>query len=112
MKVGITGVSGFIGSRVAARCGAKGIEVVRDFPGIQAPVPAALNSPPSRTSAVLMRSSIWWAEPILGVWTKEKKQRIHPRAAFWEHGAPWKLSPRPANHQVCSGRMLLRWFLW
>jgi uncharacterized protein (TIGR01777 family) len=76
MKVGITGVSGFIGSRVAARCGSRGIEVVgfsrnpgsggRRFELTSAPDISGLD-------AIVNLAG----EPILGLWTKEKKRRIH-----------------------------------
>ena len=75
MKVGITGVSGFIGSRVAARCGTRGIEVVgfsrnpvsgmRRFELTSVPDISGLN-------AIVNLAG----EPILGLWTKEKKRRI------------------------------------
>ncbi len=76
MKVGITGVSGFIGSRVAARCGAKGIEVVgfSRHPGSGARR-FELTSVPDISGLDAIVNLV--GEPILGVWTKEKKQRIH-----------------------------------
>jgi uncharacterized protein len=76
MKVGITGVSGFIGSRVAARCRSRGFEVVgfsrnpssgaRRFELTSAPDISGLD-------AIVNLAG----EPILGLWTKEKKRRIH-----------------------------------
>jgi uncharacterized protein len=75
MKVGITGVSGFIGSRVAARCGAKGIEVVgfSRHPGSGARRFELTSVPDiSGLDAIVNLAG----EPILGLWTKEKKQRI------------------------------------
>jgi uncharacterized protein (TIGR01777 family) len=76
MKVGITGVRGFIGSRVAARCGTRGIEVVgfsrnpasgeRRFELTSAPDISGLD-------AIVNLAG----EPVLGLWTKEKKRRIH-----------------------------------
>ena len=76
MKVGITGVSGFIGSRVAARCGAKGIEVVgfSRHPGSGARRFEFTSVPDiSGLDAIVNLAG----ESILGLWTKEKKQRIH-----------------------------------
>jgi uncharacterized protein len=76
MKVGITGMSGFIGSRVAAHCGARGIEVVAFS---RNPSSGArrfeLTSLPdiSGLDAIVNLAG----EPILGLWTKEKKRRIH-----------------------------------
>ena len=76
MKVGITGLSGFIGSRVAARCRANGIEVVgfSRHPGSGARR-FELNSLPdiSGLDAIVNLAG----EPILGLWTREKKRRIH-----------------------------------
>ena len=75
MKVGITGVRGFIGSRVAARCGARGIEVVGFS---RNPGPGArrfeLTAVPdiSGLDAIVNLAG----EPILGLWTKEKKRRV------------------------------------
>ncbi len=76
MKVGITGVRGFIGARVAARCGSRGIEVVgfsrnpasgtRRFELTSTPEISGLD-------AIINLAG----EPILGLWTKEKKRRIH-----------------------------------
>jgi uncharacterized protein len=76
MNVGITGVSGFIGSRVAARCGARGLQVIgfsrnrgsgsRRFDLSSVPDISGLD-------AIINLAG----EPILGVWTKEKKRRIH-----------------------------------
>jgi uncharacterized protein len=75
MNVGITGVSGFIGSRVAARCGARGLQVIgfsrnrgsgsRRFDLSSVPDISGLD-------AIINLAG----EPILGVWTKEKKRRI------------------------------------
>jgi uncharacterized protein len=76
MKVGITGVGGFIGSRVAERCGAKGIEVVgfSRHPGSGARRFELTSDPNiSGLDAIVNLAG----EPILGLWTKEKKQRIH-----------------------------------
>jgi uncharacterized protein len=76
MKVGITGVSGFIGSRVAARCGARGIEVVgfSRNPGADARRFELTSAPDiSGLDAIVNLAG----EPILGLWTKEKKRRIH-----------------------------------
>jgi len=76
MKVGITGVSGFIGSRVAARCGARGIEVVgySRHPGSGARRLELTALPDiSGLDAIINLAG----EPILGLWTKEKKRRIH-----------------------------------
>ena len=76
MKVGITGVSGFIGSRVAARCGARGIEVVgfSRHPGSGARRFELTSVPDiSGLDAIVNLAG----EPILGLWTKEKKRRIH-----------------------------------
>jgi uncharacterized protein len=76
MKVGITGVRGFIGARVAARCGTRGIEVVGFS---RNPASGArrfeLTSTPdiSGLDAIINLAG----EPILGLWTKEKKRRIH-----------------------------------
>jgi uncharacterized protein (TIGR01777 family) len=76
MKVGITGVRGFIGARVAARCGIRGIEVVGFS---RHPASGArrfeLTSTPeiSGLDAIINLAG----EPILGLWTKEKKRRIH-----------------------------------
>ena len=110
MKVGITGVSGFIGSRVAARCGARGIEVVgfSRNPGADARRFELTSAPDiSGLDAIVNLAG----EPILGLWTKEKKRRIHERAAFWEHGASWKLSPRrPAAR--CVGQCFCDRLLW
>ena len=81
MKVGITGVSGFIGSRVAARCGARGIEVVRFSrnPGSGARRFELTSVPDiSNLDAIVNLAG----EPILGVWTKEKKRRIHESRAL------------------------------
>jgi uncharacterized protein (TIGR01777 family) len=75
MKVGITGVNGFIGSRVAARCDAKGIEVVgfSRHPGSGARHFELTSVPDiSGLDAIVNLAG----EPILGLWTKEKKQRI------------------------------------
>ena len=75
MKVGITGVSGFIGSRVAARCGARGIEVVgfSRNPGADARRFELTSAPDiSGLDAIVNLAG----EPILGLWTKEKR-RIH-----------------------------------
>ena len=109
MKVGITGVSGFIGSRVAARCGARGIEVVgfSRNPGAGA---RRLNSLPLRTSAVSMRSLTWRANRF-SVFGRRKRSGVFTRAAFWEHGASWKLSPRrPATR--CVGQCFCDRLLW
>jgi uncharacterized protein len=76
MKVGITGVGGFIGSRVSERCGAKGIEVVgfSRHPGSGARRFELTSDPDiSGLDAIVNLAG----EPILGLWTKEKKQRIH-----------------------------------
>src|SRR5215207_9121821 len=75
MKVGITGVRGFIGSRVAARCGARGIEVVgfSRNPGAGARRFELTSVPDiSGLDAIVNLAG----ESILGLWTKEKKQRI------------------------------------
>ena len=76
MNVGITGVSGFIGSRVAARCGARGLQVIgfSRNPGSRSRR-FDLSSVPdiSGLDAIINLAG----EPILGVWTKEKKRRIH-----------------------------------
>jgi uncharacterized protein len=76
MKVGITGVSGFIGSRVAARCGARGLQVIgfSRNPGSRSRR-FDLSSVPDigGLDAIINLAG----EPILGVWTKEKKRRIH-----------------------------------
>ena len=76
MKVGITGVSGFIGSTVAAQCSARGFEVIgfsrkpssgaRRFELASVPDISDLN-------AIVNLAG----EPILGLWMKEKKRRIH-----------------------------------
>jgi uncharacterized protein len=76
MKVGITGASGFIGSRVAAHCRARGIEAVafsrnpssgrRRFELTSLPDISGLD-------AIVNLAG----EPILGRWTKEKKRHIH-----------------------------------
>ena len=76
MKVGITGLSGFIGSRVAARCRANGIEVVgfSRHPGSGARRFELTSVPDiSGLDAIVNLAG----EPILGLWTKEKKRRIH-----------------------------------
>ena len=76
MKVGITGVSGFIGSRVVARCGVRGIEVVgfSRNPGAGARRFELTSVPDiSGLDAIVNLAG----EPILGLWTKEKKRRIH-----------------------------------
>ena len=76
MKVGITGVSGFIGSRVVARCGVRGIEVVGFSRNLRAGARRfELTSVPdiSGLDAIVNLAG----EPILGLWTKEKKRRIH-----------------------------------
>ena len=76
MKVGITGVSGFIGSRVAARCGARGLEVVgfSRNPGADARRFELTSAPDiSGLDAIVNLAG----EPILGLWTKGKKRRIH-----------------------------------
>jgi uncharacterized protein len=75
MKVGITGVTGFIGSRVAAHCGRRGHEVVRF--SRRPPAGARsfrLDAPPdlSGLDAIVNLAG----EPILGLWTEEKKRRI------------------------------------
>ena len=76
MKVGITGVSGFIGSTVAAQCSARGFEVIGFS---RKPSSGArrfeLSSVPdiSDLDAIVNLAG----EPILGLWTKEKKRRIH-----------------------------------
>ena len=75
MKVGITGVSGFIGSRVVARCGVRGIEVVgfSRNPGAGARRFELTSVPDiSGLDAIVNLAG----ESILGLWTKEKKRRI------------------------------------
>ncbi|MGA7212623.1 MAG: TIGR01777 family oxidoreductase [Terrimicrobiaceae bacterium] len=75
MIIGITGVTGFIGSRVAAHCGRHGHKIVSFS---RRPVAGArllrLGAPPdlSGLDAVVNLAG----EPILGLWTEEKKRRI------------------------------------
>ena len=76
MNVGITGVSGFIGSRVAAQCGTRGLQVIgfSRNPGSGARRFDLTSVPDiSGLDAIINLAG----EPILGVWTKEKKRRIH-----------------------------------
>ncbi|HEY5707134.1 MAG TPA: TIGR01777 family oxidoreductase [Terrimicrobiaceae bacterium] len=75
MKVGITGVTGFIGSRVSAHCGSRGHEIVgfsrRPTAGARL---FRADTPPdlSGLDAIVNLAG----EPILGLWTAEKKRRI------------------------------------
>src|SRR5262245_52129240 len=75
MKAGITGVSGFVGSRVQAHCARRGIEVVgfsrRPSTGGRL---FQLEAPPNLEGldAVVNLAG----ESILGLWTAEKKRRI------------------------------------
>jgi uncharacterized protein (TIGR01777 family) len=75
MKIGITGASGFIGSRLAALCRGGGHEVVgfSRRPGAGARL-FRLDAPPdlSGLDAIVNLAG----ESILGLWTAEKKRRI------------------------------------
>jgi len=76
MNVGITGVSGFIGSRGAARCGARGLQVIgfSRNPGSRSRRFDHSSVPDISGLGAIINLA---GEPILGVWTKEKKRRIH-----------------------------------
>jgi len=75
MKVGITGATGFIGSRVAAQCSNQGHETIGFS---RRPVAGArlfrLDSPPDLEGLDAIVNLA--GEPILGLWTAEKKRRI------------------------------------
>ena len=75
MKIGITGATGFIGSRVAARCGSHGHEIIgfsrRPAAGARLFRPDA---PPNLDGLDAIVNLA--GEPVLGLWTAEKKRRI------------------------------------
>ena len=75
MKVGITGATGFIGSRVSAHCGRRGHEIVgfsrRPAAGARL---FRLDAPPDLNGLDAIVNLA--GEPILGLWTAEKKRRI------------------------------------
>jgi uncharacterized protein (TIGR01777 family) len=75
MKVGITGATGFIGSRVAALCARRGLEAVgfsrRPTAGARL---FQLGSPPDLDGLDAIVNLA--GESILGLWTTEKKRRI------------------------------------
>ncbi len=76
MKVGITGMSGFVGSRVEAQCSLRGIETVgfSRHPGSNARLFELTSVPDiSGLDAIVNLAG----EPVFGLWTKEKKRRIH-----------------------------------
>jgi uncharacterized protein len=76
MKVGITGVSGFIGSRVAAQCSARGFQVIKfsRHPSSGARRFELASLPDISDLDAIVNLA---GEPILGLWTKEKKRRIY-----------------------------------
>jgi uncharacterized protein (TIGR01777 family) len=75
MKVGITGATGFIGSHVAAHCDRRGHEIVgfSRHPAAGARL-FRLDAPPdlSGLDAIVNLAG----EPVLGLWTADKKRRI------------------------------------
>jgi uncharacterized protein (TIGR01777 family) len=75
MKIGITGATGFIGSRVAGHCGSHGHEIVgfsrRPAAGARL---LSLDAPPDLDGLDAIVNLA--GEPILGLWTAEKKRRI------------------------------------
>ncbi|MGB7792610.1 MAG: NAD-dependent epimerase/dehydratase family protein, partial [Terrimicrobiaceae bacterium] len=75
MKIGITGATGFIGSRVVALCRGGGHETVSFSrrPGAGARL-FRLDAPPdlSGLDAIVNLAG----EPIFGLWTAEKKRQI------------------------------------
>lgn len=75
MKVGITGATGFIGSRVAAHCGARAYEVVAFSRRPQAGARLFhLSSAPDLEGLDAIVNLA--GESILGLWTAKKKRRI------------------------------------
>jgi uncharacterized protein len=75
MKVGITGASGFIGSRVEAHCRKRGIEAIgfSRHPGAGARRFELTSVPDIGDLDVIVNLA---GEPIFGFWTEEKKRRI------------------------------------
>ncbi len=75
MKIGITGATGFIGSRVLAQCRSHGHGIVGFS---RRPAPDArlfrLDAPPDLDGLDAIVNLA--GEPILGLWTAEKKRRI------------------------------------
>lgn len=80
MNIGITGVTGFIGSRLALDAKARGYRVVgfsrnpRPHPDIDEMRPFTLDGPPDLTGidAIVHLAG----ETIMGIWTPAKKRRI------------------------------------
>ncbi len=75
MKVGITGATGFIGSRVTAQCGARAYEVVAFSrrPKANARLFRLDSAPDLEGLDAIVNLA---GESILGLWTAKKKQRI------------------------------------
>ncbi len=75
IKIGITGATGFIGSRVVAQCRSHGHEITgfsrRPQPGARL---FRLDAPPDLAGLDAIVNLA--GEPILGLWTAEKKRRI------------------------------------
>jgi uncharacterized protein (TIGR01777 family) len=75
MKVGITGATGFIGSHVSAHCGRRGHEIAgfsrRPAAGARL---FRLDAPPDLNGLDAIVNLA--GEPVLGLWTADKKRRI------------------------------------
>lgn len=87
MRVGVTGATGFLGQRMVARLTARGDQVVaftrdperaRDVlgPDVEAVAWSASQIPPREALARLDAVIHLAGEPVVGLWTGEKKRRI------------------------------------
>lgn len=109
MRIGVTGVTGFIGRHVAATARARRHEVVGYSRGakagaLQQPKDAPHALPETRLDALVHLAG----ESLMGLWTKEKRQRIWAsRVDFTEkmvnHLADWDSENRPKVLICASG---------
>ena len=99
MNVGITGVSGFIGSRVAAQCGTRGIQVIgfSRNPGSGARRFDLTSVPDiSGLDAIINLAG----EPILGRLDEGKE------ATYSREPRSWNTAPRRGYREGAAGRLV------